>query len=557
MKKNILFIATSLILVSLAVAQPQVDQGKDLLKQGKYLEAVNYFRNSIKSDLKNDQLWVYLGQACYGAKMYDSAIVAATQAKMLNDENPDAYAVLAQSQLALKQNQDAYAITKAGLKAAKDYEPLIRVLGQIYLAMDSTDAATVAFTKASDINANDPEAYEGLGDAYAKTNVTSLAIMNYQKSLSIDSTRAVVWYKMASTYQRDRQWNESARGFEKVIQLNPNNYSARLDVGMLYYRAGLPGYAVMWLKPYVEKYPDSIDVAQKLLDALFKSRQYKDVIPLAQRLFKINPKSADILRMLAYATVDGKDYRKGIQYYLQLQSLDTLKVDDWRKLALAYVDTKQDSLAASAIEEILKVDSTNTAMNFELAVIQMRMRQWAKAADNFEKRFKADTANFSAYYNYGSCKSALGEFEDAAGAYVKAIALKPGIPGSYFNLGSCYMQLKEWDKAKDTYEQYIKVADTVKSQNLKEPLATAYKFIGLVYLLDKKYEDVVKYEKKSIELNDNDTNAHTWLGQAYHNMPIDSHPNARKDAIAEYKKALKIDKNNKEAWKLLNMLEPQ
>jgi len=80
----------------------------------------------------------------------------------------------------------------------------------------------------------------------------------------------------------------------------------------------------------------------------------------------------------------------------------------------------------------------------------------------------------------------------------------------------------------------------------------------LVYLLDKKYEDAVKYEKKAIDLDDKDSDAHTWLGQSYHNLQSnDKFPNARKDAITEYKKALKINPNNKEAKKLLEMLEPQ
>jgi len=176
---------------------------------------------------------------------------------------------------------------------------------------------------------------------------------------------------------------------------------------------------------------------------------------------------------------------------------------------------------------------------------------------NFEKRFKADTTNFSAYYNYAACESALGEFEKASEAYLKAIPLKPDYVGTYFNLASCYMQLKQWSDARKTYEDFIKVADTSKTKNNKE-LATAYKFVGLVYLLDKKYEDAVRYEKKSIDLDDKDSDTHTWLGQSYHNLQTnDSFPNARKDAIAEYKKALKINPNNKEAKKLLEMLEPQ
>jgi tetratricopeptide (TPR) repeat protein len=489
--------------------------------------------------------------------MPDSAVVAANKAKSLNDENLDAYTILAQSQLALKNNPDAYSAARAGLKVKKDFEPLVRTLGQVYLAMDSADAATVTFTKAQDLDANDKYVYTGLGDAYLKAGVTALTITNYQKSLELDSTQADVWFKLARTHMKERQWNDAAEAFQKGLVQDPNNDAAYLELGDMYYRAKYWPFAVKWLGPYVKKHPEARNIAMKYVESLFLSRQYKQFIPEAEKLLKDSSNTASLLRMLGYANAETKNYDAAIKYYTTLEKVDTLKADDWRKLGMSYFETKRDSLAAYAIEQILKTDTANSALYSEAGAIYMRMKSWSKAAALFLRRFQSDPTNFSAIFNYAACSAASGDFDQAADAYTKATGLRPDYAGSYYNLGTCYLQLKKWPEAKKSFEDFVALADTAKTKNVKE-LANANKFIGLVYLVDKKYEDAVKYEKKSLSYDDNDSDAHTWLGQAYHNLQSnDNYPNAREDAIKEYKKALKINPNSKEARKYLEMLEPQ
>ncbi len=557
MKRAMVSAAAVLVVSFYAVAQLQLDQGKEYLKQGKYADAIKSFRMVIKNDPKNDQAWSQLATAFYLSRMPDSALVAADKAKSLNDENLESYTVLGQSKLALKRNADAYTDVRAGLKIKKDYEPLVRTLGQVYLAMDSADAATVAFTKAQDLDANDKYVYVGLGDSYLRAGVTALTITNYQKSLEIDSTQSEVWFKLARTHMKERQWNDAAEAFQKGLAQDPNNDAAQLELGDMYYRAKYWAFAAKWLQPYVRKHPEAKPVAAKYVESLFLSRQYKAFIPEAEKLAKDSVNLASLYRMLGYANAETKNFDAAIRYYTTLQKIDTLKADDWRKLGMSYFETKRDSLAAFSIEQILKTDTTKSALYSEAGAIYMRMKSWSKAAALFQKRFQSDPTNFSAIFNYAACMSAAAEYDEAADAYTKAAKLRPDYPGTYYNLGTCYLQLKKWPEAKKAFEDFVGLADTAKTKNTKE-LANANKFIGLVYLVDKKFEEAVKYEKKAIAFDDNDSDAHTWLGQAYHNLQSnDNYPNAREDAVKEYKKALKLNPNNKEAKKYLEMLEPQ
>ena len=563
MNRILFLVAAYALSTSLGVSQPQLEQGKQSLKARKYADALASFHILTRLNPKDEQAWYFIAKTYGMMGMLDSAVFYANKAKALNDEDPEVYVVIAESQLAMKSNYDAIATVKAGLKARKDFEPLVRVLGQIYLAMDSTDAATVAFTKAQDANPNDPYVYEGLGDAYLRSGVSQLAISNYEKSVELDSTQSRVLFKLARTQFKEKQWNAAAQSLQKVVALDPTNDDARIELADMYFRAKQFVNAARWYQPFYEKHPNAKDQAVKYMESLFMSRQYKEVIPVAEKLLKNDPKSEKVLRELAYANVETKNPVASIEYYKKLSVVDTLDIDDLKKLAKAYLDTKKDSMAAATIEEILKKDSTNSAMLAEAGTIYMKMGSYAKAAPFFEKRISIEPNNFYAHYNYAGCMYALLDFESASKSYKRAIELNPPglfpqIAAAQLYMSECYLRLKMYPESKKAYEDLIKMTDTVQSK-YKKQLAEANKFVGLFLLIDKKYEEAVKNLKKSVDFEDNDADAHLWLGEAYQNLQNkeEQFPNAKQDAIKEYKKALKIDSKNKEAKKFLEMLEPQ
>jgi tetratricopeptide (TPR) repeat protein len=215
-------------------------------------------------------------------------------------------------------------------------------------------------------------------------------------------------------------------------------------------------------------------------------------------------------------------------------------------------------LAAVTFEEILKVDTTNLALLNDVGALYMRMKSFDKAAGFFERRFTADPKAISAYINYGSCMVALEEYEKASKAYEKALALNPAYAPAQLNLARSYLQMKLYPESKKAYEAFIKLADTVEVKYKKE-LAEANRNIGLFFLIDKKAEDALKYLQKSTTLDDNDSKAHLWLGQAWHNLQTkeEQFPDWKKNAIKEYKKTIKLDPKDADARRFLEILEPQ
>jgi len=87
--------------------------------------------------------------------------------------------------------------------------------GNAYLDVDSLDKAIVYFSKAKELNENLPEVYVGLAEAYGRQNIAVLAISNYQKAAELDSTSAIIRYKLGKAYYKNRNTMNASENFRQ------------------------------------------------------------------------------------------------------------------------------------------------------------------------------------------------------------------------------------------------------------------------------------------------------------------------------------------------------
>ena len=301
--KRILSVTTAILIAATTtvISQPQLNQAKDLIKQKKYVEAITVCQNYLKSSPRDENGWLVLANAYNQVQNLDSAEIAAKKTLQLDDEMMEGYTILAQVQLARKNPQDAYTTAKAGLKMTKrkesKYPPLLVVLGQSLIALDSADAALVASAEAKELDPQNVTAYEVMGDAYLKQKVAPMAISSYEKSLEIDSLQPGILYKIANTHKNERQYTKAAEWYVRILALDPNNDAARLELAGLFYRAHQYTNCARTLKDYFknQKNPPK-DIQSIYLEALYKSKQYKEAFEVAKGYLKIEPNSGTCIQ---------------------------------------------------------------------------------------------------------------------------------------------------------------------------------------------------------------------------------------------------------------------
>jgi tetratricopeptide (TPR) repeat protein len=178
----------------------------------------------------------------------------------------------------------------------------------------------------------------------------------------------------------------------------------------------------------------------------------------------------------------------------------------------------------------------------------MKLKQFDLAAAAYERKFMMDSTATSAYVNYALCEEVLGDWKAGREALVKALEQNPNYIPGYYHLGYCLSQMDSTQSARKAYETFVGMADSLQSRYGND-LFSAYRFIAVVYLQDKRYEQAERALQKALALKPSDAELHLWLAQTEHAL------NKRDEARSEYQKVLKLDPNNKDAKKGLDILE--
>jgi tetratricopeptide (TPR) repeat protein len=430
--------------------------------------------------------------------------------------------------------------------------------------LDSADAALVASSEAKEIDPQNATAYEVMGDAYLKQKVAPMAISSYEKSLEIDSLQPGILYKIANTHKNERQYTKAAEVYVRILALDPNNDAARLELAGLFFRAKQYVNCAKILKEYFkgQKNPPK-DIQSIYLEALYKSKQYKEAFEVAKGYLKLEPNSVLAYRAIAYGNLIDKQYAQSVEAYKKIATLDTMEFDDFRWLGTAYKQLKKDSLAATTWEEALKDTTQPIALRSflysEVGSIWMTFKRFERAAEVFQKRILLDTTAVAASINLANCLIQMEDYEKAISVLRKAILRNPKYPPAYINLGFCYFQMKDFDAGRKEFEAAIKVIDTAETKYRVE-LADAHRMIALALMLEKKqtveesqkkWENAIVYLRKSLKYKDDVAQTHLLLAQCLQNL------NKKDDAIKEYKRTLQLDPKNEAAKKGLKDLQPE
>jgi len=555
MKKLVASVIVScVVFVSGLWAQAQIDNAKEMLRQGKAKEAIGLLRQALETAPKNVDAWHTLAQAYLKVSNIDSARIAGQRVISLDEKNVNGYLLVAKIDESQKDIKSAYATLTTGLQEKKGDAQLLIALGGLLLRADSVDRAIVVLTQAKEAAPNSAVIYDNLGDAYNKQGVPAFAITQYEKSVDLDSMKADIYIKLGKLYYKERRYNDAAKAYARVVTLDQSNKEILLELCKMYMASRPKQYdnASKYLKLYTQRFPKETEPWGMYAEALFSLRQFPEALDAAGQVLKSDPKNGKALRYQATSLFVLKKYKESIESYKKLQAADTMKVDDNMRLGDANMELKQTQAAVIAYEEVLKQDPNKKDVFDKAARAFMSDFKYAQAAALFQRRFNLDSSSaaLSSYLNYANCKIALKEYDSARIAYRTFIGKKADYPAAWLGLAHALLLMSpdSLQRAKVAYEEWLKLIPAADEGKYKKDLAEAYKNIGVAFLVDKKWEQAVPPLKKSLTYIDTDADTHLRLGQAY------AMTGNKEEAIKAYQKAFKLDPKNKDAKKGLELM---
>ena len=151
------------------------------------------------------------------------------------------------------------------------------------------DPAIQSLTLAREASPADAAVYALLGQAYVKQGAEPMALLQFQKSIELDSTQTEVRLQWAGLLAKSRRWQEAGRQYQHVLRQDPANDAAAQELGRLYLKAKQPEQAAKVLQPYIERHPDDEELAGGYLAALESAGRWEDLAGAATHVLAAHP----------------------------------------------------------------------------------------------------------------------------------------------------------------------------------------------------------------------------------------------------------------------------
>lgn len=180
--------------IKLKKIPPRLDEDKDLdegvrfFKEGKYDEAIIFFKKVSEKFPQNYEGYYNLGLAYLKKEEIDEAIVALEKATEIN---PDAL-------------------------------PAYLALGESYFAKGDSEKATQSFDKAIELEPENPMAYYNLGIVYYKLDKMEEALRGFDKAIELNPELSSAYYQAALSSVKMGNFENAIKYFEDFLKVEPN-----------------------------------------------------------------------------------------------------------------------------------------------------------------------------------------------------------------------------------------------------------------------------------------------------------------------------------------------
>jgi tetratricopeptide (TPR) repeat protein len=131
------------------------------------------------------------------------------------------------------------------------------------------------------------------GDRYAAQEKYAEALLTYGRALQIDSKSADLHYKMAKCHLKLSNWASGFRELQFTIELDPQNSSARLDVGQLCLAAGRASDAKDQALTILKNHASDLGAEMLLANADAQLGNLQDGLREAVIAVSLSPNTAD------------------------------------------------------------------------------------------------------------------------------------------------------------------------------------------------------------------------------------------------------------------------
>jgi tetratricopeptide (TPR) repeat protein len=293
------------------------------------------------------------------------------------------------------------------------------------------------WTRAVEIEPNDPSAHLSLGVALADMGKTDEAIAQYRKALQIKPDFAKAVYNLGLVFDKQGRLDEAIAEYREAIRIDGNHAQIHTSLGYALYRLGRRDEAIAEYRQALEIDPNSAEAYYNLGNVLLEERKIDDAISNFREAVRLQPASAEARGNLGNALSAQGKLDEAIAEYQEALRLKPTHANARYNLANALLRKGRGEEAIAELREAVKLDAGNPAYENALAFLlatapRPDLRDGPQALALAKKANETSGGGDPVFLRtLAAAYAEVGDFANAAATARKAIELSDAhSPGS-------------------------------------------------------------------------------------------------------------------------------
>lgn len=524
-----LFITLFLCLSATIFAQTQTaesffEQGMKLVREEKYEQALEAFRQSVKINPKLHEAHANIGSVLMVLKRPAESAKSFGEAVKLAPTNAGYRAHFCQSLFFAGQKTEALPQCEEAVRL--DENSTLARFGLLTVMMNVGKAEEDILTQLESALEKFPDNKKLLNLAaefYLKNENFSQALFYSEKLAQIDPKDASYQVRLANIYLRLERDSDAIAAANKAIEIEPKEPMAHYFLGKVYFEVGFYEEAAAAFQKTVELKADVPDVFYYLGVSEHRRGKSDNGITALRKAVAIAPNNFRYQMVLADFLTDVGKYEEAIEPSRKAVALKPRDFSAKVGLGLALFESTKFEEALEVLMEADQMKPGNNVVQMFLNVTRARQQNVA----NIEQMKQYVKENPSDIKSKVSLLQILGFTKRMSEAEVYAneiLKSKPKDVRIYHSIAVIYTTAGNDDKAAEIYRQSLEIEENYGS------------YYGLATILGKKgqVEEAIKAYNKSFELKSDTPN----MLQSYGNFL--RYNGKKREALEVYKRSLAL-----------------
>lgn len=385
-------------------------------------------------------------------------------------------------------------------------------LGKIYMDKENYSQGLSLFEK---MTQQFPEYYVSwfyLGEVRLALEQHELAEKSYLKSIELEPQLIQPRFRLITIYQdqaAEKSQKKILNAYQGILDIEPNNYRAKLGLGLHYYKAGMNEKAAGHFKQ-LGKSAD-IDNGSRLMmvavDEYITAKRYEDAVIVFSQMLKGSEGNATLTFFTAMAYEAVEDFKQAISLYLKVAPDHSQYKKSILSAAFLYKETGKIGNAIEYLEEKHLEIPEDIDILIYLASLYEREAKYEKAIPLLKKGLDVSPDNTSLLFRLGVNQDKSGLKEECLETMKKVIELDPKDANALNYLGYSYADMGVLlDEALEL---------TLRAHKLKPNDGYITDSLGWVYYKLGQFEKAVEFLEKAARLSSFESIISDHLGDAY------------------------------------------